>query len=675
MVNSNLFNEQVGLLKTGAIVGYDANRGLLKVQLNNALAIKGKSAPVDVPAPHSLFYNNGLFIGSLPASGTPVVVGQGSGGKYYFVSFLAENLSIVPNLKLGELLVKSTDKAKVTLDTRHDINIGSDYHKIHINASNNLITTNFHNQNYFTQASRKVDGIVKRDLYLNTNYDQDSKLESDLYDNRFTVIGMDPTVTATSLITGASKNPPFVEQREMVYEFQYLSEVNDELFESSLYGNVPSNSKNYNFPNRRKSRADTLSLTLAAPNYLMETVKGTVIDIFGNILDINRVPLPIGQEQTTLRADKSADKTKSYLKIRELERKSLAFHFEINARKDLTGKNGQISLPDINSNENYSRGRSRFFIDIDKEGQFKMNVPASSEKGNIPLLTRYENYSTFGTEDDGNPNKLIYRDDRLDIFPDSFAAPRMYLQGDDPSTESDFRGSIVIKDGDANGSPLDRILKTHIRHGTAYHDILNTCYAHQVSSFLNYQTDSVAGNEEFLTIDISKFDLLQNIVTDTIKISGDDANAGGRSGTFNFDGSVELNIGANTVDRQSLWLDTAGGIVANIGRDLKNMSAAMSLNGDVFVQIGGIGVSGDSRFIKQMNGQIGAIFDLRVFTDGLFTHMVRIDKTGVTIMTPGDMNLHSKGDMRITSGRDMIIEAETLKIQNRAVIKEFGGSI
>ena len=45
----------------------------------------------------------------------------------------------------------------------------------------------------------------------------------------------------------------------------------------------------------------------------------------------------------------------------------------------------------------YGRQRSRFFIDIDKEGQFKLNVPASSEKGNVPILTRYENYSTINS--------------------------------------------------------------------------------------------------------------------------------------------------------------------------------------------------------------------------------------------------------------------------------------
>src|SRR5690606_23354769 len=104
-------------------------------------------------------------------------------------------------------------------------------------------------------------------------------------------------------------------------EFQNSSDVSDEFNESLRYGNTKPPPSIETFPNRRKSRADTLSLSLVAPNYLMETIKGTVVDIFGNILDINRAPLPIGQEQNTLKNNVSTDKVKSYLSIKEIERK------------------------------------------------------------------------------------------------------------------------------------------------------------------------------------------------------------------------------------------------------------------------------------------------------------------------------------------------------------------
>lgn len=671
MGNTGIFDEEVGLLRRGTIVGYDPAKGTIKVKLNNAPAVKGNSPqPVEMPAPYSLFYNNGLFMGTAPQLNSTVVVSQGSGGQYYFVSFLGENLSFVPTLTVGELLIRGNDNTKITLNTKNNISIGSDDNKIHINTVSNLITTNFYNENHFTQAIRSVNGLIKRDLKLNTNFAQESKLESDNYDPKLYTIGLDPSVTTNVVAAGSTKNPPFTEHREMIYEFQYAANVADEFNESLLYGDSPPPQNTFTFPNRRTSRSDTLSLTLAAPNYLMEIIKGTTVDIFGNILDLNRNPLPVGQGQNTIRADKTSDKVSAYLSIREIERRSLAYHFEINARKDLSGQNGQITLPDVNSNADYARNRSRFFIDIDKEGQLKVNVPASSEVGNIPLLTRYENYSTFGTEDNGNPNKLIFRNDNLDIFQDSFAAPKAtpvttgFIYAND-------RGSIQIKDGNADGAPLDRITQSHIKHGTVYHDILQTCYVHQNNSFINYQ----AGTSENITVDISAIPQLSNVVSDTIKVSGSDANAGGRSGSINFDGSLELNIGANTVDRQSLWVDTAGGIVANFGRDLRNRSAAISLNGDVFIQVGGFGIVGDSRFVKENNGSIGAILDLRVVTDGGYTHMFRCDKNGVTIMTPGNMALHAKGNMKLSSDANIEIDCETLTIQQRMVLKTFGGSV
>lgn len=670
MAGNHIFDEQVGLLKTGAIIDYDSSRGILKVRLNNLTSIIGQTQSINVPAPHSLFYNNGLFVGTRPVPGTPVVVGQGSSGQYYFVSFLAENLPAVPELVAGELLLRASDESKVSINLNGNINIGGSNNKIHINTKSNLITTNFYNENHFTQAGRRIDGLIKRDLRLNTNFDQESKLENDNYDSKFYVIGLDPTVSPNPVITGSGKNPPFVEQRELIYEFQYSSEINDDLFESLLYGNTKPPATSFTFPNRRKSRADTLSLTLASPNYLIETIKGTVVDIFGNILDINRVPLPIGKDQNTLRAATSTDKIKSFQLIKELERKSLAYHFELNARKDLVGQNGKLVLPDINSNDDYSRNRSRFFIDVDKEGVFKFNVPASSEKGNVPLLTRYENYSTFGSEDNNNPNKLIFRDDNLDIFQDSFAAQHFNIS--DGSFAID-RGSIKLDNDGADGAPLDRITQSHIKHGTAYHDILATCYTHQKPDFLQYVTDDT--NPVFSKSAVSKIPLIENIAVKTITVGGENANAGGRSGSMSFDGSIDLNIGANTSDRHSLWADMAGAMVLNVGRDLNNMSGAISMNGDVFIQVGGMGVSTDSRFIKQNNGHIGAALDIRVFNSGLRVTMIRIDDEGVKILTPSNLSIHAGQNMRLTSDADIFIEGETLTLQGRMVKKEFGGSL
>lgn len=680
MSDTNIYNKLVGLLKVGAVSdkGYNAKTGTVSVQLNDSVAVSN-NAPIDIGIPLGLFYSNGVFIGSLPAPGTPVVVGQESGGKHHFVSFLAQNPKLLPKLKLGEILIRTNDNTKITLDLSNVIDLGSNNNKLHINTNNNLISSNFNNQYSFTQAARHIDGIVKRDLSRNINIPQSLKLDDDLYESKYSIICLDPMSTFDATSSGSRKNPPLVENRELIYEFQYSSNVKNELIESNLYSDKPQSQPDLSFINRRQCRADTLSLTLLEPNYLMEITKGTVIDIFGNILDLNRIPLSVGMGQKTLRPDKSSDRVQSYLQIRELERKSLAFHFEINARKDLTGLNGKLVLPDINSNADYARNRSRFFIDVDKEGQFKINVPASSEKGNIPLLTRYENFSSFYKDENGatNPNQLIYRDDNLDIFQDSFAAPFQDHYINEPNNSSNNRGSITISDGSTSTTPTDRITQNPLKHGTAYHDILSTCYLMLGTDFIRYQNDPSVGGYRNIDVDsIATLNShLSNIVTNTIYVDGSNPNAGGRSGSINLDGSLELNVGANTIDRQSLWLDFAGGVVGNIGRDLKNTSLAMNMDGDVFVQLGGFGVATDSRFSKQNNGNYGATLDLRVMTDGGYVTMIRIDKQGVQILTPSCVQIHSGQGTKITSDGDISIDAETLTLQGRAVQKGLLGSI
>lgn len=272
------FDESVGLLREGTIVGYNPDNDTIEVQLNTAQAIKGNNRiSMPAPAPHALFQNNGLFIGTVPIIGTTIVVGQGSGNQYYFVSFRTNN---PPEVKVGELLIQSTETSKITLDVFNNISIGSDLNKIHINTGNintpktNLISFNFENEFHFTQASRNLNGLIKRDLKINKiGFDQNTKLENDDYDSSYYIIGLDPSATSNDITTGPTKNPPFVETRELVYEFQDQSDITNDLTESAQYGNRNSQSPDYNFPNRRKSRADILSLTLLEPNYLMETVK------------------------------------------------------------------------------------------------------------------------------------------------------------------------------------------------------------------------------------------------------------------------------------------------------------------------------------------------------------------------------------------------------------------
>ena len=276
------------------------------------------------------------------------------------------------------------------------------------------------------------------------------------------------------------------------------------------------------------------------------------------------------QNKNTLKADKAGDKSAAFLAIKALERKCIAYHFELNARKDLSSVTNNIVIPDINSNNDYSRVRSRFFLDIDKEGQFKLNVPASSETGNVPLLTRYENYSSTNTSDNKNPNKLIFGTPS-DIQLDSFCTGVINVE--DGYQSPAYGYDRIKKDQNGNPQPL--------KHGMVFHDITNLCWTQQgITDLIDYEY--VDNN---YNINKSIITTLKKIVSTTIDVKTN-PNAGGRSGSINMDGSLELNIGCNTIDAQSLWLDLAGGMVAAIGKDLNNKSAILNFDGDIFIQVG-----------------------------------------------------------------------------------------
>lgn len=684
----NSLDPPPGMIRDGSIVGYNASTNTLQVQLTETPSFK-PALPVPVVGYFPLLDSNGLFIGSLPAKNTPVTVAQGTGGQYHIVNYKNQNVDLIPDLKLGELLLHTTDTSRIKLDMDSNIRIGSDVNNIHIFPGSqdfpqsNYITINMENENHFTQGFRSVAGVVKRDINPKTQaaaFSGRTKLDDDNYDSALIPIGLDPKTTVNTIPVGPTKNPAFVEHREIVYEFQYKSRVDDDATEANKYLTTSQGTKIYTTPNRRMSRADTMSLSLVAPNFLIESIKGTVVDIFGNILDLNRLPLPVGlTADTTLRTSgtvATTDSKKSFMNIKALERKSIAYHFEVNARKDPKPTNQGTKITIDDDNYNAKLQRSRFSFDIDKEGQFKLNVPASSESGNIPLLVRAENYSTFATTDDGNPNQLWFSPSgqpiSQDIYVDSFAAPMLETSAADVGAKPQFaHGSIQLIDGTNNNDagPPDRISQFvdrspyNIRHGTVYHDILKTCSLHQDGRTIeNYQLQTMED-----PIDTSYITDLTDLVSTKIKVSGEGANAGGRSGSINLDGSLELNIGANTIDRQSLWLDTAGGMIANIGRDRNNRSALVNFDGDVFIQIGGFGIAATDERFKNQDGSWISTLDLRVFAGG-YAHMFRVDAKGVTIMTPSVLNLYGAQGINMKSDGPIFIDADNLYVNHRLVL-------
>lgn len=642
----------IGALRYGVVLGVNSSDKTMSVRLRNSPNLLSNNIVVTVDVPYVFLLSNGLFVGGLPSKNTNVLIARAESGEWKFVSFVPDQVSQSPELEPGTLLIRSSDDTKITLDTSNNIKIGSDLSNIHLDTARSTINSIFDRDIYQNLAKRSVFGIVKRDVNPSLLF-QSSK---DFFDDNLKYdVGLDPTASISSSSFNSRKNPPFVESRSVIYEFAKNYSIRDDLSESKTYSKSWDKLKNKSnrLFSRSNSNSDTLNLNLSEPNILMESVKGTVIDIFGNILDLNRMPIPIGKDKN-LSIKNSEDPSKTFLDIRASERKSIAFHFEINSRK--------ANFPDIDSKSDFARSRSRFFIDIDKEGQFKINVPASSETGNIPLHTRYENLYRINLPNGKNLPQLT------DVVHDAFS----------------ILDQVKILDGDRIASPLDRIElsknenngsdNNYITLGTPYHNILKTCFAFQEKSakHLIKMSQNIQHSKIQYLVDLEP---IKNIVQPTIKISGPSANAGGRSGAINLDGFFTLSVGANTSDKQSAWIDMQGGIIANLGRDKNDISAAISMDGDLIVQIGqnpedpedknSLSVI-DSRFGKQLFR--GGVLDIRVLNEGNSATVVRIDKNGVTILTPGVLTLKGS-EVNVISESNLLLEGESVIINERSVAR------
>jgi hypothetical protein len=636
---------QMGQVREGTIVGYDIDKGTVEVNLTLS---KPRNRPVTAPIPSSWTGPFGEFSGGFPALGSAVWCAQGMGGQWAILGYGINNdvfgnnntfdrQGFVRNrmaaLESGRWLTQVRNNVRMFCDPDEGIQIGNPNFYLQAEPSRSIISTNFRQSLGFTEAHRSISGVVRRDMVPNSNRDvTDSALTDQAYDQALTSIGLDPIDSAGKI---ASRNPPFVERREIVYEFANSFGFTNDRTEIPIYDNdeVPAVSANFK---RSDSRTDVLNLSLEEPNLLIESVTGTLVDIYGNLLDLNRQVLPSGSTDALSFSKTEGNLSETFNRLREQARKTVAYHWELNARKDITW-----DIFDVNDAADYGRNRSRFFLDIDKEGQFKLNVPASSEVGTVPVLVRYENYQRVNAaEEDTDPTEFIRNEDDIDVLVDGFGKPAV---------------SLTTEEGDETGlgGPTDRISGDKIKLGTAYHDISLGLFLHKVE-------EPVIGYEDSVLNDPSKAPAVEKVVSEEIFLGGDTANVGGRSGTITCDGSLSLSLGANTSDRQSLWLDCAGGIVSNVGRDIRNVSYAGTMDGDVFIQLGGSTIGDDTRFEDLNNASRDATFDLRILT-GNQMHILRFDPEGLTIYTPQRIDIVADGEMRFKSTRGrMTFDAESI---------------
>lgn len=675
---------------------------------------------IPIPHPYAGQNGEGIYIGL--QIGNIVALGMAAYERYIPITILPnannygdldntneisfDNVGI-PFIQSGDIILQGKRGGQLKLSSYGDIILqnqfgeGSVISGEHDSLHRCLIKTDTPVEYTISQSGIRASGLIRRDVRV-------ENVEGDFIDflvgldseTALEEIGWNPEKNVTMVSEKISsnamfRNPALVEDRQVIYEFGkdwYVGTYEKEkkrLEDDSILVTNPYN--------RRERRSNTQSLSLTYPNELIEKTYGNLVDIFGNLLDINKcvVPVPTGE--------KTEDLLKSAF---ESMRHTVAINIEINTRKgwgyrDQSNNRKPILLQDptdsIMSSANNAKDRSKWFFRVDKEGLTSINVPATSETGNIPLLARHETSSVVLLDDNGNPidkrNSTewegLYRNkNNQDIFLDQFGPGGITVLGKD--VKNRLKNNKTSWQ-DNQSTSLPDIIET----GTAFHDITQTAKA-----LLNKNANKNASDIfDDTTVKPAKI-AVSSVVDARIPKDGDSKpdrdenglvidqpNAGGRSVQANLDGSIEMSVGANTVDRVSFTLDTAGALVARLGRDRSGRSAIVHADGEVLMEIGGWDFVGegptdavDERFVGRGEGRSVTLpSDKQAFRSGKIVLRIRrpnltktgpdesekdnlliIDETGISIYSAGRLNLFSEMDMTIKSKASLILDAETI---------------
>lgn len=597
------------------------------------------SNAVRCPLPH--LYpgrGGGVLIGV--EKDTIVVLASGPMEKWYIVGFVP-NLSFYGNLDnvdqvrfdetsypalgAGEIVVKGTVGQYISLTNdgslSFDAGAGNRGADLELSPFANGLFLRTDNAYRFSEAGREIEGVIRRDVNAKEQSDELGSvdfLSGESYEELLTTIGRSPVDEIQTRTTVLSKetvrNPALIEKREIVYEYADSFGVQgfdkelaalEKLDINNLAASIEALQVN---PSARENRrTDILDLNLRNYNHLIERVQGTVVDIYGNILDINRnvIKLPDVELFNTHGSDRE-----NLRKVYDYLRRSIKYHFEINARKAISSTEPSSKLVGI------GKEHSRFSLDIDGEGFTKINIPATSETGNIPVLSRY-----FVSRDQNNKDNGSFRDPQgKDIRVAQFGA----------KSGGSFAGA-TISNKDYIPTTVDG---NTVTVGTAYHDM---------SSIVS----SIFGSGKF-----GGQPILKNTITN--KIGDTAANAGGRSLHLNLDGSMEMSIGSDTLDGKSLMMDLEGCLISFIGRDLNGRSIVHQSDGDVLIEIGGSGArEGDS---EDRPGRL----EIHLKVDDKKSQKIVIDEDGITIEVNGNAVFSSTGDMTISAGARLLLNGEMI---------------
>lgn len=586
----------------------------------------------DVPIP---FVGNsdgtGCFVGL--KEGTLVIAGYTSSESSVSVAILSflPNESLIsqlsipsdapydsikyPSLSSGEVILRGSRGSELSLDDKGGLIIdttfgtGISLKRYGVNTAGYFV---FNDNIIYTNGGRTIWGSVKRRSSIK-KIDSAGNLfaDTDIHASSY-VRGLFKGSRALDISTlGMKRNPALSEYHQVINEF-----TTDSMFSGfdDEYDRIMNNLKYSDSNDTYKRNRDALNALHMAEHELIEIIAGNVVDITGQVLDINYHPILFGTNGYQVPNDRILENIEE---ARRKSRRGIGYHFQLSTNALKTDK---------------STSSKSFSLDIDKEGSFNLHVPKTSFSGNISYpsdanFTKNNNQilSVPAAPSYREPIPVTLRDESGNVvYPKT---SRMYR---DTGVRFDNSDGQYFENTSGASNVRINTTKYHNMYSAAEMLIANTIseiYVPEVftdssgnvvelsndkpfevseipdsgytrsaikispqKSAINSGGDVVvAGNFYSKSNPILSNSFKTNLV-DGLPISEQESgkiSAGGRSANINFDGSAEMSIGFDDADNKSLVLDTAGSIIAWLGKDKNGRSAIVQTDGDMLINIGG----------------------------------------------------------------------------------------
>lgn len=499
-----------------------------------------------------------------------------------------------------------------------------------------LTTTNISENNFsYSKSGRVISGSIRRmPMTQRKIFPRPSLMEYSLYSEpnyaRYTdAIGFFTGDKALQYsILGKIRNPELSEFRMVINEFStdsMFTGFDDEVLRMNR------DKKLFEKSDTLERNRETGNILHLAEHELVEVVGGNLIDFNGFPLDINYNALAYGDDSNKTPSSKNIKTDMEQAK--RISRRGVGLHVQLSTNTS--------SSDESNSSKN-------FVFDVDKEGVLKVNVPASSDTGNIPFVskTNYikdDNYTetVFANESVEEQIPALLRDSNGDVVFPRIGDPNLTTRSTgvrfDISGKNPYFGVPGVG---VNNTVRVNSTKHHNMYATAERLIANMIDRVNIPSYFmdpsgeptelpqgkpfevpyskelldpkstvtglpvsmstvvvfpkNPAIDPggdtvVAGNvfdDDNLPIG-KPFSNKFTVTGDTVSIDSNNKKVGGKSSNLNFEGSIELSVGKDNYDQKSILLDTAGALVSWFGKDKNNRSVVMQTDGDALLNIGG----------------------------------------------------------------------------------------